>query len=316
MTARLLEEVPVRLPDRATPEWVFDRYESIRSRLPLAATGSVAESPSQAIPDLAAIEDRFDAYLFDSFGVLNVGDTPIKGARERLARLHDLGKKVIILTNAATPPAAALQAKYDQMNFGVSADRIVSSRAVLAAHMETFGADWVWSVIAPAASRIDELPDRTVTFDVASAASADGVVFLSSQGWSVARQDQLTATLQARPRPFLIGNPDLVAPRETMLSLEPGAFAHDLADRIGIVPEFFGKPFANAFEAALEILPPDLPRARILMVGDTLHTDILGAAAAGIASLLVTDHGVLRDLDIAACIAAAGIRPNYIAPHI
>lgn len=300
------------LPARATPDWVFARYESIRARLPRAAFAP----GSDVIPDLGALEERFDAYLFDSFGVLNVGDTPIAGAQERLARLRDLGKHVVILTNAATPAAADLVAKYDRMGFAVPAAQIVSSRAVLATHMAPYGPDWRWSVIAPEASRIAELPGRAQPFDRDSAGAADGFVFLSSQGWSVDRQDLLVEALRASKRPFLIGNPDLVAPRENALSLEPGAYAHDVADRTGIAPDFFGKPFTNAFAAALKALPPDLPRDRILMVGDTLHTDILGAAACGIASLLVTEHGVLRDLDIAACIAAAGIHPSYIAPHI
>lgn len=300
------------LPALATADWVFRRYQSIRHRLPRA----VFAPASQAIDDLGAIEDRFDAFLFDSFGVLNVGDTPIAGARERLARLRGLGKHVFILTNAATPPAAELTAKYDHMGFAVPAAQIVCSRAVLAAHMAGYGADWNWSVIAPDSSRIAELPGKARPFDPETAPDADGIVFLSSRGWQAAGQERLAAVLRSHPRPFLIGNPDLAAPRENGLSLESGAYAHDLADRLGIVPAFFGKPYANAFDAALAALPPDLPRARVLMVGDTLHTDILGAAALGLATLLVTAHGVLRDLDVDACIAAADIHPTYIAPRI
>ena len=60
----------------------------------------------------------------------------------------------------------------------------------------------------------------------------------------------LEASLRARPRPLVIANPDLVAPRETGLSLEPGYYAHLLADRLGIGPEFFGKPFKNIFDLA------------------------------------------------------------------
>jgi len=58
-----------------------------------------------------------------------------------------------------------------------------------------------------------------------------------------------------------------------------------------------------------------VPRARILMVGDSLHTDILGAQAAGIRSALVTGYGVLCGADVAAAIAHAGIRPDYILPR-
>jgi ribonucleotide monophosphatase NagD (HAD superfamily) len=52
------------------------------------------------------------------------------------------------------------------------------------------------------------------------------------------------------------------------------------------------------------------------MVGDTLHTDILGASAAGMATLLVSAHGSLAGMDINACIEYSGISPDYIAPGV
>ena len=33
------------------------------------------------------------------------------------------------------------------------------------------------------------------------------------------------------------------------------------------------------------------------MVGDSLHTDILGGAAAGMTTVLITDHGLFRGQD-------------------
>ena len=50
------------------------------------------------------------------------------------------------------------------------------------------------------------------------------------------------------------------------------------------------------------------------MVGDSLHTDILGAQVAGVASALITGHGVLRDRDWRAAVAASGIRPDLVMP--
>ena len=39
--------------------------------------------------------------------------------------------------------------------------------------------------------------------------------------------------------------------------------------------------------------------SRIGMVGDTLHTDILGANSIGIKSILMTKYGLLRNQNIA-----------------
>jgi predicted HAD superfamily phosphohydrolase YqeG len=52
------------------------------------------------------------------------------------------------------------------------------------------------------------------------------------------------------------------------------------------------------------------------MVGDTLHTDVLGGAAAGCRSVLVTDHGLFAGHDAARFISASGIRPDFIVPSI
>jgi ribonucleotide monophosphatase NagD (HAD superfamily) len=52
------------------------------------------------------------------------------------------------------------------------------------------------------------------------------------------------------------------------------------------------------------------------MVGDTLHTDILGGQAAGMKTMLITAEGALQGMDIPDCIAQSGIAPDFIAPMI
>ena len=48
------------------------------------------------------------------------------------------------------------------------------------------------------------------------------------------------------------------------------------------------------------------------MVGDTLHTDILGGRAAGLATVLVAGHGLFRGHDPLPFIERSGIRPDWI----
>ena len=116
---------------------------------------------------------------------------------------------------------------------------------------------------------------------------------------------------------MFVGNLDLVAPREQGLSLEPGFYAQDLAYRTGIAPVFIGKPYGHAFDAAHRRLTAGgrtvSPR-RIAMVGDTLHTEVSGAAAAGLQTVLATDHGLFRGLDADDFIQRSGIVPDFIIP--
>jgi len=297
-----------------TSAWAFARYEAVRHRLPVARFPET----SVAAADLGALTETFDAFVFDSFGVLNVGETPIPGARERIDGLRAAGKRVFILTNAATVALAKLDQKYATLGFDFQANEIVSSREVLARALANHGDIAQWGVAAPPISDIAELPVSCHPLDNTAEAfeRSEGFIVLSSAGWTDALLTRLEIALKMRPRPLLIGNPDLVAPREAGFTVEPGAYAHDLADALGIEPVFFGKPFANAFDVVTSRLEPSISPERVAMIGDTLHTDVLGGAAAGWRSILVTDYGLMKDLDIPACIASSGIVPDFIVPQI
>ena len=295
-------------------QWAFQRYEAVRARLP--APGRAGEAQPRA--DLGELSDRFDAFVFDSFGVLNVGGMPIEGAARRIADLRARGKRLFVLTNAARDRLAGLPDKYAGLGFDFSAREIVSSREVLGAHLQIEDEAGPWWVVAPQSSCIAELGVSVRHAEQNSAPSPDskGVILLSAVTMTDALMQTLRDVLSDRPMRLLVGNPDLVAPRETGFSLEPGAYAHQLADEVGAKPEFFGKPFANAFQAVLSRLAGTVPPDRIAMVGDTLHTDILGGSAAGMGTVLVTRHGVLKDLDLAACMAQSKIFPDYVVPQI
>ena len=48
------------------------------------------------------------------------------------------------------------------------------------------------------------------------------------------------------------------------------------------------------------------------MVGDSLHTDILGGAAAGMTTVLITDHGLFRGQDALPFCISCGLLPDWI----
>ena len=289
----------------------FARYEAIRCRLPTMRGGQ----PSRQAPDLMSVAEEFDGFLFDSFGVLNVGETAIPGAAACLSALRRAGKRICILTNAASYPADTALSKYRRMGLDVRREEIVSSRDVALAHLTRVAPGRRWGAIAAEEDGFDDIRDATVFDLLAPGASwdrAEGFLFLSSARWTPALQDRLVQALSRHPRPVVIANPDLVAPRETGLTLEPGFWAHDLQDRTGLAPRFFGKPYPEAFTAALDQLGP----GRYAMVGDTLHTDILGGQAAGLATVLVTRHGIFSGCDVGPYVGRSGIVPDIVVPAI
>ena len=81
-----------------TTQKVFERYEKIRPRLPQANYPSTTRD----ITSILEISDQMDAFIFDAFGVLNLGNQLISGADYALKELRSAGKEVRVLTNAAS----------------------------------------------------------------------------------------------------------------------------------------------------------------------------------------------------------------------
>ena len=290
--------------------WTCARYEAARARLPAASFPPA----TREIATLEDIADRVDGFVLDAFGVLNVGEAPISGAAERLARLRAMGKRLLVLTNGATQARAAALAKYRKMGFDFAPEEVVASRDVAAAALAARpgAVDMLWAAASgpdPDFSDIP-LPMADLLEDDALFARAEGFVLFSSAGWSAARQARLVAALRARPRPLIVANPDIVAPRESGFTLEPGHFAHLAADAAGAEPEFHGKPFPATYAEALRRLSP-IPPGRLAAVGDTLHTDILGGRAAGMITVLVRDHGLFAGVDPAPFVAQSGIVADF-----
>lgn len=295
-----------------TPEQAFDAYEAVRGRLPRAACPDACERAGS----LGDVADGYDAFLLDAFGVLNVGETAIPGAPERVAALQRAGKRVLVLTNSASQTPEAALRKYRRLGFDFAPEDVVSSRDAL----KTGLAGWPereWGCMAPASAGIEELGVAVRLLEDAPAPydQAEGFILLGSAGWTPARQAMLEDALRRRPRPVLVGNPDIVAPREAGLTPEPGRFAHLVADRAGASLEFYGKPFGNIFDLAFARLG-GAPRARVLMVGDSLHTDVLGGAAAGVHTALVTGFGLFRTCDVDALIRRSGIVPTWLVERV
>ncbi|MBL4806400.1 MAG: HAD-IIA family hydrolase [Rhodobacteraceae bacterium] len=295
----------------ADTDWAFTQYERVRHLLPSASFPDT----SQNIANLGDIADQFDVFLLDAFGVLNVGDTPIKGAPEQVAALQAAGKKVMVLTNGAGMPLEVALQKYKRFGFDFTAENVIASREILAMSLPGRPA-MKWGAMAMPASKLDGLGVDVVDLGVDRPLfdAVDGFILLSAATWTDQQQEILTESLLKNPRPVLVGNPDIIAPRENDFSLEPGWFIHEIIRTTGIAPEFFGKPFDGIFAEARRRIPTDIPDHRIVMVGDTLHTDILGGKAAGFGTVLIEDHGLFAGKDTAKYIAKSGIQPDFIAP--
>lgn len=295
--------------DHLKTQEAFASYERVRHRLPVARVGGA----SVQLPNLDALADDMDVFLLDAFGVLNIGDSAIEGVPARVAGLQKAGKRVMVVSNAAGFPHALLMEKYKNLGYDFAPEDVVTSRKATLQALHA-APPLKWGLMAtPSLGRGDIEPFDMMYLaeDAGAYDAAEAFVLLGSAVWTQERQALLEASLQRVPRPVYVGNPDIVAPREAGFSVEPGHFAHRLADRTGVELQFFGKPFGNIFDLAFALLGAHDP-ARTVMVGDSLHTDILGGQAAGLKTALISGFGFFAGHDVESPIRASGITPDYI----
>ena len=293
----------------------YRQLEDIRYRLP---TYRPHDRAPQYADNILAIADEFDVFWFDAFGVLNVGPVAIDGAVQAVAALRAQGKRVFVLSNAASVGKPHMVERFAGLGYDFSAEEIVTSRDAVLAMLTDYPRDMTWGLIGLADRQqdLDALGLRVIhQSDAHFHERVDGYLFLATADWDAARQQALVAALDARPRPIILGNPDLIAPMPDHISFEPGSYILTLPEALFANVRVCGKPYPAIYDIAVRRLDHYDP-ARTLMCGDTLHTDILGGNAYGVHTALFTAHGFYRGLDYAHYIKDSGISPDYILPQL
>jgi HAD superfamily hydrolase (TIGR01450 family) len=294
-------------------ESAFSFYEAVRKRLPDANFPVYSKFKS----GLLELVDFIDVFVFDAFGVLNVGNQAIAGAQECIATLRAKGKQVFVLTNAATFPKPQSVLKFQNLGFDFANDEIITSRMAAENAISTMNLSY-WGVMSNADFSPQDLGVNCILLedDPLTYNEVDGFLFLSTWEWNSYRQLILEKAISKKRRPIVVANPDVIAPLEERFSTEPGYVAHRIADLTNVESQFHGKPFPSVFRLVENRLEQGFDPKRICMIGDTLHTDVLGGASRGWSTVLVADHGLFRGNDPLKYIQRCGIVPDWIVPSI
>lgn len=251
--------------------------------------------------------------VFDAYGVLHTGGEAIPQALGAFAELRRRGVPVCVVTNDVTHDPEHVAAGLARRGFDFSADEVISGRSLLPGILAGFGDGQGFGVVAShPGDVITRFPAlRPLADDPAAYDAVDGFLFVDTNFWDEGHPALLEDSLVRRPRPLIVCNPDVGCPYLGRISAEPGYFAHRIAERAGISPVFLGKPFPAVYHRVLERFPHIQPGA-MLMVGDSPHTDILGARGVGMDCLLV-ECGFLAGRDALADCAESGLWPDYVA---
>ncbi|WP_341764664.1 TIGR01459 family HAD-type hydrolase [Candidatus Tisiphia endosymbiont of Beris chalybata] len=239
---------------------------------------------------ITAIIDEYDAFLFDLWGVVVEGNYNYPGVVDNINYVINKGKKVIFITNAPRN-ISHLWSKLTAWGINASKEMIISS-GELAVNMilnskEIFAIDK--PLIYHLSSNQNDLIKNTqipTTLNINEA----NILLLTlhyDEGEKVNLNeiDSLLQTAVNRKTITICANPDLGIMQQGVYRYCAGYFAAKIKQFGGSVI-YTGKPYPEIYQLALNKLP-NIPKKRILMVGDTFYTDILGANTIGIDSALV-----------------------------
>jgi HAD superfamily hydrolase (TIGR01459 family) len=271
------------------------------------------------IRDLAP---HYDGFIVDLWGVIHDGIKTYPGVIETLTQLRAANKKVVFLSNAPRRAAAIGRAL---AHMGVTPDLYTgimsSGEAVHAALRDRDDPDF--ARLGKKLYHLGPERDRDVfdTLDLTEVATIEAAEFLLNTG----PDDHLgpddpsiyTPTLNtalAAGIPMICANPDLEVIRDGQRIICAGLLAQIFAARGGRVIQR-GKPDPAIYAPTLRLLGTE--RSRTLAIGDSLRTDMAGAAAAGIdACWVLSGIDALNPAAARQAATAAGITPVAILPAL
>lgn len=242
------------------------------------------------LPAFAALAERYDGFIFDVWGTLYDGGKAFPEALATVVALAARDKKLLVLSNSPRIPAVVGE-RLRAIGFDLTwfSDIVTSGGMV---------ADIVGRRRDPDAARLgarvfwfgrprfpDTLPEGAFT-PVDEIAAADWILNAGPEGPQSRLEDYEDVLVAAvsRELPMVCANPDKSVFHRGERHICAGAMA-ERYEALGGAVRHFGKPFPEIFSRCLDRLA--LPAEKVLVVGDNLETDILGANRAGIDSLLL-----------------------------
>jgi HAD superfamily hydrolase (TIGR01459 family) len=283
------------------------------------------------LPDIierfAPLARDYDVLLCDLWGVVHNGIAAFPQACDALVRFRAERGPVILITNA---PRANESVQRILDRLGVprdTYDAIVSSGDVTQGIVAARLPQSVFHLGPPRDSSI--FAGLEVVF--APAETADYVVCSGLFDDTVETPENyraLLAALRARDLFMVCANPDVFVERGAELVYCAGALA-DAYAALGGEVLYCGKPYAPIYEAALgraaALRGAATPLKRVLAIGDSVRTDLKGAASFGVDCLFVVsalhaeDAGGREAPDLSglnAMFAAAGVAPKAMTRRL
>lgn len=251
---------------------------------------------TQIITALSEVSGRYGALFVDLWGCVHNGVTAYPEAVAALQAYRATGGIVVLVTNS---PRARDRVERQLKTFGVPQDawdtiatsgdsaRAAMFRGAVGEKVYFIGQDSDLKFFEPM-----QVIENPVAVTRVAREEAEGIVCTGPFDPEAPLEDSRPDLLYAKQKgmKLLCANPDIVVDRGDIREWCAGALAR-MYTEMGGESLYFGKPHPPIYDLAyrrLAALGHDVPRERILAIGDGAHTDIDGAMGEEIDSLFIS----------------------------
>ncbi len=275
--------------------------------------------------DFKEVALKYKTIFFDAFGVLKNHKGIIPGVERTFDFLDENGINYFVVTNDSSRGPEGLADGYIRRGItSLTPDKIISSGML--------ARDWLNLKIKKGTvaylgtgdsahyietAGLDTLPIRDIDLDNIDHIKC--LVFLDDEGFDWNQDiNKVINLLRKRNMPVVVANTDIHYPvSKNDVAVAIGGISDLVEEVLGKKFIRFGKPdaqmFMFAYERACEMQP--VKKNEILMVGDTLYTDIIGGNKFGVDTALVLSGNTLPEM-AKVRITGSGIIPNYICDSV
>lgn len=216
--------------------------------------------------------------IFDVDGVLRYQGRVYPGAIEAVAALRQRGLLLRFLTNSTLSSRASLTARLLEYGFQVSATEVITASWATAEYLRSLKPRSAWVMVER--EGLDEF--REFRQD-----EHDPEYVVIGDNRSHFDFDHLNQALR-----LIINGAKLIGMQAEVLDHSMGELELNVGSWVGMLERasgrpavYVGKPNPFVFELALRSM--GLPKSAVIVVGDRVETDILGAREYGLRSVLV-----------------------------
>lgn len=239
----------------------------------------------------AEVIKPYEVLIFDIWGVLYDGIDPYPNVINFLNNTIENGKKIIFLSN--TPrPGNIMGGKFRSWGLDMNKVTIYTSGDALREQLLSWD-DEVFKTLGKKCYHLgsDRNEDllRNIDMDLTNNIKEADFLLITAyleEYETLNLYDDILKKAAGLKLPAICPNPDLTVNQSNGIRYCAGTFAKKY-EAFGGKVHYYGKPDIRVFNALFNRYLQGIDKSKIIMIGDTINTDILGANSAGIDSVLV-----------------------------